>query len=523
MFVLALLLACNPGKDSVETGDTGETDDSGDTGDTSDTADTGDSGDTGDTGAAVVPWSKDDEEALLTGIAADMRGTGAFAAQVAIWYDGEIVLNQAIGTRTVDGKEPVDTDTLFQIGSDTKKITAIALLQAVERGDLTLERSVADAIPGLSLAASPDWASGATLHELLSHQGGLYDYTPWDDAPGDDVLRDVAFGQFAGESWAMVPAGVMWNYSNPNFSVAGLADETADGRAWADIVEADVFAPLGMTRTFARQAEALGDGNVGNSYGIWAYASDPLDLFATPTYEYGEVLPSDVADNGFTRPAGLVWSTAADQARLLGFLVDGDPAVLSDALREQIVTSQVPLYPNFPYQGYGYGMFVFDGYSCDGLWCPVRMWQHGGNTLSYTSTSIILPDSRLAVSVLVNAYGVDMSRTTKVILERLAEQPAGEDWPTDLATETDHAELVGTYVDEQLGRIEITDDAGTLHAAFLDYPEDGLDGDLSMAWADEYVFSSGNLRGYDITFFADEDGVYRWIRDRLFVGTRTEG
>lgn len=520
MFALTLLLACNPDKDPSDTGETAGPDDSGET---NDTAETGETGDTADTGAPVVPWSKDDEEALLTGIAADMRGTGAFAAQVAVWYDGQIVVNEAIGTRTADGKEPVDTDTLFQIGSDTKKIAAIALLQAVERGDLALDQSVAGAIPGLSLTESPDWASGATLHDLVSHQGGLYDYTPWSDAPADEELHDVAFGEFASRSWAMVPAGLMWNYSNPNFSLVGLATETADGRAWADIVEEDVFAPLGMTRTYARQAEAITDGNVGNSYGLWNFESDPLDLFADSAYDYGEVAAADLADNAFTRPAGLVWSTAADQARLLGFLVDGDPAVLSDALREQIVTSQVPLYPNFAYQSYGYGMFVFDGYSCDGMWCPVRMWQHGGNTLSYTSTSIVLPDSRIAVSVLVNAYGVDMSRTTKVILERLAEEPAGEDWPVDLGTETDHAALVGTYLDEQLGRVEITDDAGTLHVAFLDYPDLGLDSDLSLAWADVYVFAGGYLRGYDITFVPDGDGVYRWIRDRLFVGTREEG
>lgn len=485
--------------------------------------DTSDTGDTGDT-AVAVPWTKDDEDAVMSALARDMRRSGAFAGQIAIWYDGQIVFSQAVGTRTDGGSEPVDTNTLFQIGSDTKKIAAIALLQQVNAGKLSLDEPVADAIPGLSLTESPEWAGAATLHDLVSHQGGLYDYTPWTPAADDNELHDIAFGDFAERNWAMAPGGSFWNYSNPNFSLVGLATETADGRPWADIVEDDIFAPLGLTHTYARLSEVLDDGNVGNSTGYYDFVGDPADLFASATYESGEVAAADLDDNAFIRPAGLVWSTAEDQARLLGFFLDGDDAVLPEALRTQITTAQVPLYPNFPPQSYGYGMFVFDGFSTAEGWCPQPLWTHGGNTLTYTSASVIIPDQRLTLSILTNAYGVDTSTTTQAFYDHMVTLPATTALPVDLAVETDHSLLVGTYVDHQLGRIEVTDVDGTLHAAFPDVTADGwnLDADLSFSWTDEYVLAGGTLRGYDITFIADESGDYRYARNRQFVGLKQE-
>lgn len=514
MVSLLLLFACQPEKSPTNPDDSVLNE--------STPLDSEDSGDSGTT--TPWPWTTADQDTIRDALERDMGRSGAFAAQIAVWYNGEIVWSEAIGSRSSDGTEPIDTQTLFQIGSDTKKLTAISLLQHVSAGQLSLDMPVSTALPGFSLAESPDWADQTTLHDLISHQGGLYDYTPWDNFPDDADLHDRSYGEVAAHEWAMAPAERMWNYSNPNFSLAGLAVENADTRPWPDIISEDIFAPLGMTRSFARLSEVVADGNVGNSYGLYNLVSDPLDLFAQSTYDYGEVAAADVGDNAFIRPAGLVWSNAEDQARLLGFLVEGDSAVLSDELRRQITDIQVALYPNFPYQGYGYGMFVFEGFSTADGWCPEPQWSHGGNTLSYTSTSIIYPNEHLAISILTNAYGVDTSKTQQAINDTLITLPAATDWPVDLAVETDHNLLVGTYVDPQLGRIEITDDNGTLHAAFPDVTAEGwsLDSDLSMYWTDEYALASGTLRGYDITFIPDENGDYTYIRNRSFVGTRSE-
>jgi CubicO group peptidase (beta-lactamase class C family) len=168
------------------------------------------------------------------------------ALSIAIWRDGAVIYAEGFGERDPGAGRAVGPDTLFQIGSDTKKITAIAVLQAVSRGEL-------------SLAASPTWASEATIRDLISHRGGLYDYTPWDDDPADGALSARAHEVLATEGFAMSPPGAFYNYANPNFSIAALCLEAATGRAWADIVAEDVFAPLGMSRSFARKADIPGD------------------------------------------------------------------------------------------------------------------------------------------------------------------------------------------------------------------------------------------------------------------------
>lgn len=524
---LLLLLACNGPKtdDTAPADDTAETGETAETAETGDSSETGESGETGDTSVSSL-YDEDDLQLIRQAMRQDLRNNNAFAAQIAVWHGGEIVYSEAFGTLTADGGEPVTTDTLFQIGSDTKKMTSIALLQRVDAGELSLDDTVAEALPGVSLTLSPEWASTTTLHDLISHQGGLFDYTPWDEDPADAVLAERTLGDFAHGAWAMDPAGSMWNYSNPNFSVAGLVVEIWAQRPFADVLEDDLFAPLGMTRTFARRSEVLTDGDVGNSFGIYDYVGDPLSPFTSiPTYGYGETTVDGVVDNGFTRPAGLIWSTAEDQARFMGFLLSGDDAVLSEASRAALTRIQVPVYPSYPWQGYGYGLFVLDGFNFGGTWIDAPLWSHGGNTLTYTSTTYLLPEQDLAVSVLSNGYGDNMGATVSALFEASGLLPSPSSPPTgDFLTEGDHADYVGTYQDVGLGSFEVSEEDGTLRVSFPYLESLGYraTADLDFAVRDSYSFTTPDLGTQELTFIADDSGDFRWARNRIFVGTRVE-
>ena len=390
---------------------------------------------------------------------------------------------------------------------------------------MSLDDSVADAIDGFSLAATPGWAGTTTLHHLISHQGGLYDYTPWDDEPTDASLRSRAFEVLAADGWAHSPGGAMWNYSNPNFSLAGLATEEATGRAWADVVEDDLFAPLGLRRTFARESEVEADGNyaIGRGYIQDEPPANPFDAFGDPgKYRVASTDLADVADNGFVRPAGLVWSTAGDMARLGGFLIDGDPTVLDDERLAALHTSHARLYPALAGQGYGYGLFVLDGISLFSGYYNVPVWLHGGNTLSFTSTFYVLPEQRIAISILSNGYGNDFNATIATTIDTVATLPAPVDPPGNPMTATAPEKLVGTYVDPGIGEIIVGEADGKLTLA-IPYLEKTLGvsvGDnLTLALTDVYVAKIAGV-DYDFTFIADKAGDYRWIRNRLAVGTR---
>src|SRR4029079_4829064 len=90
-------------------------------------------------------------------------------------------------------------------------------------------------------------------------------------------------------------------------------------------------------------------------------------------------------------------------------------------------------------------------------------------------------------------------------------------------TETDHALLAGTYVDPDIGEIEVWDDEGDLKIAIPGFEKLGysVDEDLTLEITDLYIATIEGT-AYDFTFIPDGKGAYGWIRNRTFVGTRSD-
>jgi CubicO group peptidase (beta-lactamase class C family) len=510
--LLASLLspACEPAADSADPGDTGPADSA----EPSDTADS----------AAPSLYDADAIEAIEKAVRQDLRASIASGVQIAVWHDGAIVYTFQDGSSHPDQDVPIGTSTLFQVGSDTKKMTALVALQQVERGALSLDTPVSLVLPAVALAASPTWSDAATLHDLLSHQGGLFDYTPWHDDPDDAQLRGVAEGIFSEKEWAMNEPGAFWNYSNPNFSIAGLMAEAAGGEPWADLVTHELFEPLGLSDTFARKEAVVERGDYATGWGYTIDDPDPWNLLDSPAYTQGTVEMDEVVDNAFTRPTGMVWSTASDMARFHAFFIEGDPAVLDDALRAETTTMQTRFYPAWDEQGYGYGWMVVDGIRLPEFY-DIPVWVHGGNTLSFTSTSYVLPEQSLSISILSNGYGDDFTRTVIALIEGSGLLPAAVADPGYPGDETDPERLVGTYTDRTLGRFVVGWDGAALTVEMPDADEMGLShGDqLEFAGLTDVYTIDINRSAVPFVFTADSAGAYRWLADRQFVGVRDGG
>jgi CubicO group peptidase (beta-lactamase class C family) len=455
---------------------------------------------------------------FVEALQADLDSSLAYGVSAAVMEDGRVTFARALGVKDAAGEEPLTPETLMQIGSTTKQMTAVALLRNVEAGQVALDDTLEEVLPELEFALDGTWDDQVTLHDLLSHQGAFYDYIPWDGPADDTELVDWTYGVFDESYFLMNTPGVFWNYSNPNFVFAGLISEEQDSRFWPDIMVEDLFAPLGMDRTFLRRAEVEEEGDYSISYG--------LGLDDLTTGAMGPVDMTTMPDPGWGRPAGLVWTTPTQMMAWADFVMHGNTEVLSDDLRAEMTSEQVDTLMMAGNQYYGYGMFVERGYlTGDGTYYETPVWQHDGNTLSFSHQLYILPEHNFAVSVCASGYGADFMDSVDVAVTSLVDLPEESEPPTytfDPAALDNH---LGTYNDPyNVGETIIRRVGDALRIEMPDLEAYGYDVDPDLITISSNLFLldlDGDL--YELTFVPEtQGGTSVYIRNRLFVSTRVD-
>jgi CubicO group peptidase (beta-lactamase class C family) len=482
--------------------------------------------------AADAPRRDPRYDAVVEVVLAELDANPASGVSIAVMEKGVLTWAEGFGSASPIANVPIRPDTTFQIGSTTKQLTAMAVLTQVDQGLYSLDEPVASLLPEFSLKADPAWAAQTTVRDLLSHRSGLTDHINVQRPAADDDLAAYYLGEFARTQYAMSPPGQFWNYSNPNYNLAGLILEAQDprGRTYPEIITDDLFAPLGMRRSFSRVGDAAAAGNYADSIG--AHPRD-VRFGRFPDIAFGEPGPRTIAelsDAASERPAGgSTFSTASDMCRWGYFVLHGDRDVISDTTRTAMTTPQAPLLWN-DVASYGLGQFVWDEFPLDGNpfateYYPIRVWEHGGNTLSFTSSLLILPDHDVVISILSNGDSSVHAATQAAILRvALGPLPA----PVTYAPTVDQTklpQLAGTYVDPKVaGDIVITEGgAGGLQIAIpafsnLGYP---VEADLLPISTHVWIATIAGLSG-DLTFVVDPNGeVTPWLRSRMFVGRRT--
>jgi len=239
---------------------------------------------------------------------------------------------------------PVTAQTRFGIGSITKSMTAIALLQARDRGRFDPHAPVTRYLPWFRVHSR--WRP-LTGHDLLTHTSGLPDGGLGFGEPLDSLmLRDQSTGY---------APGTHWTYSNVGYETLGAIAEAIDHRPWSTIVHDGVLAPLGMS---ASATDWTFDTLARSATGYLPFADDRLN---DPRGWTLVPAPASV----FVDPAGSVLSTGGDMARYARMLLNG--GVLDDGSRLISPSSYALLTRpaakaggNVPglYQSYAYGLAV---------------------------------------------------------------------------------------------------------------------------------------------------------------------
>ncbi len=345
--------------------------------------------------ARSQPIVLDDEELIVrTAAVIDwaMQRPGAVALSVAVARDGEALVDRGLGMASLELGVPANRETIFRIGSVTKQFTAAAIMKLVERGELALDDDIIDYLP--------DFDSGGraiTIRRLLNHTSGVPSYTSQPDffpraSPLDLThqellawIDDVPFDFEPGEGW---------NYSNTGYYLLGMIVETIDGRSYGDFVEAELFAPLGLSGThYGSEREILPNRAQGYEYDAasGSFFNDALISMNTPG------------------AAGALVSTAGDLVRWQIALRSG--RAVEPASYETMITSTVPTG-----QGptrYGFGLMVAE---VDG----VSVISHGGGIPGFNSVLMTVPERELHIAVISNSSGLTSELVANNIMAALS-------------------------------------------------------------------------------------------------------
>lgn len=291
---------------------------------------------------------REDLQSLLDDACRRHRVPGAV---VGVDVGGEHVV-VAHGVRHAGTGDPMTTDTVGQVASVSKILTATVLLLLLDEHDISVETPVADVVPELAPLSDE-----ITIRRLLDHTSGL-ESDLWDDT-GANADAIAAFTTRLPGLGSVTAPGEFLSYCNTGYVALGRTIEVLSGRPFERVVHERLVAPLGLSRTSLRLADAI-------QHRV-ALGHD-LGPDGTPR-------PRPWVDIRALRPTGGVLSTVPDLLALCRAHLVGDhdavPAEVAAVMRTPSSTNPEPWTAG---PGWGLGLTICTGpdgtpvVGHDGLW-----------------------------------------------------------------------------------------------------------------------------------------------------------
>jgi CubicO group peptidase (beta-lactamase class C family) len=308
---------------------------------------------------------------------------------VAVVLEGEPAWSAGFGTADLEDFAPATSSTLFRLGSISKPITAVAVLQLWERGKLDLDA------PAQKYWAFPQKEWPVTSRELLGHLGGIRHYNS--DGKGDipeDSARHFASMEESLQIFAADPLvakpGTKFNYSTYGYTLLGCVLEGATSQKYVDYVREKVFKPAGMANT---QADDF-------------FAVIPHRTRWYHKDKAGVVRNAGILDSSYKIPGGGLISSADDMARF-------EAAILTDKLIQRS-TRDLMWTVLQPTEGkpshYALGWFVAEKFG-------LRTAGHTGGQQGTDTAFLVAPERRAGVVVLANMDNVNTNLLADEILQ----------------------------------------------------------------------------------------------------------
>ena len=255
------------------------------------------------TGAVFIGTSEGWWKTPITDSAASKEFVGPVRDKVAAEHRGNlgfalIEKGKVVDQFSVSSGEPVDENSIYQVASLGKWLTAWGVMVLVEDGLIDLDAPVSKYLTRWNLPDSDFDHAGVTISRLLSHTAGLDDSLGYDgfDTPEDVQTLEASLTRAEdaspGKSGVVKVSGepgAEWKYSGGGYTMLQLVIEEVSGLSFADHMKQRIFEPLGMTRTTFDHGEAIALGLAENFTTTgktepfrWYTALGATSLFTSP-------------------------------------------------------------------------------------------------------------------------------------------------------------------------------------------------------------------------------------------------
>jgi CubicO group peptidase (beta-lactamase class C family) len=353
------------------------------------------------------------KKAKLSNIMQTYHNYHMFDGAVLVAEHGKVVYKGAFGLANREWNIPNRTDTKFMIGSVSKPITATLMLIQVQKGLVSLAKTIADYLP--EFENKP--AANITIKQLLSHTSGIPNYDIIKDFfPGisrQNFTREAYVKVFMDSALLFTP-GSRYFYSSWGYFTLGYIMERVTGKSYAQLMKNDIFDKLQM-----------------NNSGSYQHLQIVPNRATGYDYSFGGFTSADFRDQSNTMGTGDLYSTVEDLFKF--HLALSNNTLLNKQLTDEMFT------PGIQPARYGYGWF-----NQNFKYTPVDSAGtnfHLGMTEGFISFMLRIPSTNSFTIILCNSSPTDFFGITKNLVKVLYNKPVVIKEPIHKKTETNIAQL----------------------------------------------------------------------------------
>ncbi len=340
---------------------------------------------------------------------------------VGVIRDNSFIFRKSYGEGSLELGAPLSSDSVFYMASVSKQFTASSIVLAAEQGFLSLDDDVRKYIPEL-----PSYGHTITLRQMLHQTSGFRDFLVLTNLAGRDISplsssNDVLRLIVRQKGLNNVP-GEEFVYSNTNYFLLGIVVKRATRKSLAEFADANIFRPLGMTKTLFYDDNSM-------------------------------VVPNRVAayDPGKEDGFRVDWSTMFDIVGSGGLMSNVDDLLLWDQNFYSNKVGKGSLVRELETHGhlnnshqinYGLGLWL-------GEYRGLKTVEHSGGTFGYRTDLLRFPERRFSVVVLCNIANADVQGFARKISDFYLEKElrAEVDATPPSGVFPDPARFAGTYLD----------------------------------------------------------------------------